>query len=268
MLRPSQTRETESLEDVALLALDFGRLLMEAGASARHVDETTARVAVGLGAERVELSVGYASLVITVGTGVITVVNGSYGVTRMCKVGPLGVNESLFRAVNALAGRIGQGDLSTAEARTELTNLLQNSVRHSDWVVAVAVGVACAAFGRLLGVDWAGVGPIFVAATVAQRVRRQLALYHVNVFISAMVVAFLGSGLCALGARWLGSQTLPKDMIAPVLLLVPGVPAFNAQYDTLEGHPALGSARAVWVMVMLVFMALGVWLAQGLLGGR
>jgi uncharacterized membrane protein YjjP (DUF1212 family) len=261
MLRPSQTRETESLEDIALLALDFGRLLMEAGASARGVDETTAKVAVGLGAKRVELSVGYASLVIMVGIE-------SRVVTRMCKVGPLGVNESLFRAVNALAGRIGQGGFSTTEARIELTELLQNSVRHSDWVVAVAVGVACAAFGRLLGVDWAGVGPIFVAATIAQRVRRQLASYHVNVFISAIAVAFLGSGLCALGARWLGSQTLPKDMIAPVLLLVPGVPAFNAQYDTLEGHPALGSARAVWVMVLLVFMALGVWLAQGLLGGR
>jgi uncharacterized membrane protein YjjP (DUF1212 family) len=33
-------------------------------------------------------------------------------------------------------------------------------------------------------------------------------------------------------------------MIAPVLLLVPGVPAFNAQYDILEGRPTLGSARA------------------------
>jgi uncharacterized membrane protein YjjP (DUF1212 family) len=55
-------------------------------------------------------------------------------------------------------------------------------------------------------------------------------------------------------------------MIATVLLLVPGVPAFNAQHDILGGHPTLGSARAVFVLVMLVFMTLGVWLAQGFLG--
>jgi uncharacterized membrane protein YjjB (DUF3815 family) len=54
-------------------------------------------------------------------------------------------------------------------------------------------------------------------------------------------------------------------MIAGVLLLVPGVPSLNAQNDILEGHPTLGSARAVWVMVMLVFLTLGVWLAQMLL---
>jgi len=121
-------------------------------------------------------------------------------------------------------------------------------------------------FGRLLGVDWAGVGPIFVGAALGQMVRRQLALHHVNSFIAAAVVAVLGSALSGFGARWTGSHTMATDMIAPVLLLVPGVPAFNAQYDILEGHPALGSARAVWVMVMLIFMTVGVWLAQGLSG--
>jgi uncharacterized membrane protein YjjP (DUF1212 family) len=50
------------------------------------------------------------------------------------------------------------------------------------------------------------------------------------------------------------------------LLLVPGVPALNAQNDILEGRPTLGSARAVWVMVILVFIAAGVRLAQGVLG--
>jgi uncharacterized membrane protein YjjP (DUF1212 family) len=134
--------------------------------------------------------------------------------------------------------------------------------------VAVAVGVACAAFGRLLGVDWAGVAPILIASAVGQMVRRQLALHHVNVFISATAVAFLGSTLCGLGARWAGSQTLATDIIAPVLLIVPGVPAFNAEYDILEGHPTIGGSRAIWVVVIVVFMTVGVWLAQGLLGVR
>jgi len=242
-----------------MVSLEFARLLMEAGASARHVDEVTAQVAAGLGSERVDLRIGYASLTITLGVG-------TSAVTRMCKVAALGVNESLYRRLSEAAARIRQGGFTVSKAHTELTRLLQDSRRHPDWVIAVAVGLACAAFGRLMGVDWAGVGPIFVAAAFAQMVRRQLALHKINVFISTAVVAFLGASLCGFAARWVGSHTVPTDMIATVLLLVPGVPSFNAQYDILEGRPTLGSARAVWVVVMLIFMTLGVWFAQGVLG--
>lgn len=247
------------MEEVATLALEFGRSLMAAGSSACHVDESMAKVARGLGAERVDVRVGYASLTITIGLG-------AERVTRMCTVGPLTVNESLHRALSAAAVQIGRGNCTVAEARTELTRLLQNTPRYPDLIVALAVGVACAAFGRLLGVDWAAVGALFVAATLGQIVRRQLALHEINVFISATVVAFLGSALCGFGARWAGSQTVATSMIATVLLLVPGVPSFNAEYDILAGRPTLGSARAVWVMILLVFMTVGVWFAQGLLG--
>jgi uncharacterized membrane protein YjjP (DUF1212 family) len=249
------------LEEIAMLTLEFGRLVMEAGASARHVDEITTQVAVGLGAERVDLRVDYGSLAITIGAG-------PDAVTRMRRVGPLSANETLHRSLSDAAARIGRGVFTLTEARAELTHLRQNSPSHPDWFVAVAVGVACAAFGRLLGVDGVGVAPILIASALGQMVRRQLALHHVNVFISATAVAFLGSALCGLGARWVGSQTLATDIIAPVLLLVPGVPAFNAEYDILEGHPTIGGSRAIWVVVMVIFMTVGVWLAQGLLGVR
>jgi uncharacterized membrane protein YjjP (DUF1212 family) len=55
-------------------------------------------------------------------------------------------------------------------------------------------------------------------------------------------------------------------MVAAVLLLVPGVPALNALNDILEGRPTLGSARAVFVAVVLVFMTVGIWLGKALLG--
>jgi uncharacterized membrane protein YjjP (DUF1212 family) len=261
MLTTDEKRGSESLEAISMLTLEFGRLAMEAGSSARHVEEISTQVAVGLGAERVDLRVDYASLAVTIGVG-------SDGLTRMCRVGPLSVNETLHRALSDAAARIGQGGFTLTEARAELTHLRQNCPSHPDWFVAVAVGAACAAFGRLLGVDWAGVAPILIASALGQIVRRQLALHHVNVFISATAVAFLGSALCRLGARWAGSQTLATDIIAPMLLLVPGVPAFNAEYDILEGHPTIGASRAIWVVVMVVFMTVGVWLAQGLLGVR
>ena len=83
---------------------------------------------------------------------------------------------------------------------------------------------------------------------------------------SAAQVAFFGAALSGLTARWAGSHTVDTAMTAAVLLLVPGVPSLNAQNDILEGRPTLGSARAVWVAVILVFITTGVWLGQALLG--
>jgi hypothetical protein len=65
-----------------------------------------------------------------------------------------------------------------------------------------------------------------------------------------------------LGARWVGSATITTAMIASILTLVPGVPAVNALSDILEGHPTLGSARAVTVVVILIFVAAGLWLGN------
>lgn len=242
-----------------MLAMEFGRWLMESGASAAIVDEFVARVARGLGAQRVDLRVGYASLAITVGIG-------GEGITRMRKVGPLGVNQRLDQGLRRLAHRVERGELRCGEARAELERLVRETPRHPGWFVDVAVGVACAAFGRLLGVDWAAVGPIFTAAAIGQCVRRQFAGRQVNVFISATLVAFLASVLSGLGARWLGSTKVDTAMTAAVLLLVPGVPLLNAQNDILDGRPTLGSARVVWVAVILVFLTVGVWLGQMVIG--
>jgi len=247
-----------SLEPIAMAALDAGRLLMEAGASAHGVEEIVDQVARGLGAERVDLRIGYASLAITVGIG-------NEGITRMRKVGNLGVNQRVDQELRHLADRVQRRELTPAETSAQLEGLVAKTPRHSPLVMAVAVGLACAAFGRLLGVDWAGTGPVFLAATIGQFVRRDLITRHVNVFICATAVSFLSSVLGGLGARWAGSQTVATAMIASILLLVPGVPSFNAQNDILEGRPTLGSARAVWVVVILIFITVGLGLGQALL---
>ena len=241
-----------------MAALDAGRVLMEAGASAQSVDTIVAQVARGLGAERVDLRIGYASLAITIGIG-------GDGITRMRKVGPIGVNLGLDRAVRHLASRVTQEGLSPEETSAELDRFGRETPSHSTWVTAVAVGLACAAFGRLLQADWLATGPIFMGAAIAQIVRRNLAVRQVNVFIGAVVVAFVGAMLGGFGARLAGSETVATSMIAAILLLVPGVPSLNAQNDILDGRPTLGSARTVWVAVILIFATVGLWLGQMLL---
>ena len=257
-LIPDDSGSTPALEPMAMAALDAGRMLMEAGASANSIDEIVAKFARGLGADRVDLRIGYASLAITIGIG-------PNGITRMREVGPLGVNQRLDQELWRLAERVSRQELSTEQTRAELTRLATKTPRHSAWVMAVAVGLACAAFGRLLKMDWAGAGPVFLAAAIGQFVRRDLLARRVNVFICATLVSFLSSVLGGLGAHWAHSTTIATAMIASILLLVPGVPSVNAQSDILEGHPTLGSARAVSVAVILIFVAAGLWLGQVLL---
>ena len=242
-----------------MLALEFGRLLMECGASARIVEQAVGTVARGLGAERVDLRIGYASLAVTVGIG-------GEGITRMRKIGPLGVNQRLDQALHELISAVGRGELTAIAARSQLAGLAQNPPRHPGVVVDLAVGIACASFGRLLGVDWPALGPVFLASALGQECRHRFAARQVNVFIGTAIVALIASALSGMGAFLLGSSTVSIAMVASVLLLVPGVPLLNALFDILEGRPTLGSARVVWGGVALVFLAVGLWAGEILLG--
>jgi uncharacterized membrane protein YjjP (DUF1212 family) len=238
-----------------MAALEAGCMLMEAGANAASVERIVTVVANGLGAERVDLRIGYASIAIT-----ITV--GQSGITRMCKVGHHGVNQRLDQEVWNMARRVSCGQLTPEQTRQSLARLAKETPRHSPSLTALSVGLACAAFGRLLGVDWSGIGPVLLAATAGQYLRAKLLARHVNVFLCTTLVSFLSSAAAGMGARWAGSETFAAAMLASILLLVPGVPAVNAQSDILQGRPTLGSARLATVVMALIFIAVGLWAAQ------
>ena len=251
--------ESPSLEPLAMLALDAGRMLMETGASASSVEDLVRKVAHGLGAETVDLRIGYASLA-------MTVFQGHHGITRMRRVGHLGVNMRLAQEIWLLADRVSERSLSVQQARAELDRIATGTPRYSPWTTAVAVGLACASFGRLLDVDWPAVGPIFLASTAGQYLRHTLLKHRINVYLCVALTALVSSLIGSFGAHWSGSKTITTAMLASVLLLVPGIPAVNAQSDILDGHPTLGSARAVTVIMTLIFMAAGLWIGPMLLG--
>lgn len=246
-----------ALEQIAMVALQAARVLMESGARSKVAHQCAVMVAQGLGGENVAFRSGYASLAITVASGVNTI-------SRMIDVGPHGVNHKLDQGIRGLAVRVAQGGMTPPETQAEIDRLVRGTKRHPPWLVALAVGLACAAFGRLLGVDWLGFAAVAVASTVGQYVRHLLLHRRINVFVVAAVIAFIAASLGGLGARWLGSGTENLALMASVLLLVPGVPALNAQIDIMEGSPTLGSARAVTVIFIMVFLTVGVWLAQAM----
>jgi uncharacterized membrane protein YjjP (DUF1212 family) len=247
------------LEQIAVATLLIGRLLMETGDRAEVVHEDCSIVAHGFGADRVDLRSGCASIDITVGRGPSTI-------TRTMEVGPHGVDHRLSQAIRDLVRRIRQDSLTPPEALADAARLKRDTPHFIPWLVGLAAGIACAAFGRLLGLDWPAFLPVAAAGAIGQAIRRVMLRRGVNVFVIAASVAFLSSSLAGLIASRVGSATVNVAMVASVLMLVPGVPALNAQSDIMEGHPTLGTARAVCVIMLLTFIAIGVLLAQVFLG--
>jgi uncharacterized membrane protein YjjP (DUF1212 family) len=247
------------LEKIAMAALRMARVLVECGARVRVVHQGATLVARGLGVEPVGLRTGYASQEITVRSGANTI-------TRMMTIGPHGVNHRLDHAMRALAARVSKGGMTVDEVEAEMDRLAKTTPRHPLWLVALAVGMACAAFGRLLGIDWLAFGPVFFGGVLGQALRMFLHRRGVNSYVVAAAIAFVAAGTAGAGARLVGSTTLNLAMMAAILLLVPGVPATNAQTDIMDGYPSMGSARAVSVLMVMIFATCGVWLAETLLG--
>ncbi len=246
-------------ERIALVALRFAKILMESGSSARIVHEGAQMVVKGLGADYLGLRTGYASLAITVG-------NGQNTLSRMVEIGRMGVNHRLDHAVRRLAARIAAGGYTPQQADDLLTRLQRRTPRHPAWFVALAVGLACASFGRLFGMDWPSFPFVWIASAAAQYLRHLLFHRGMNAFVVSAVIAFASSIMAGLGAKAGGSETVGLAMMASILLLVPGVPATNAQSDIMDGYPTLGSARAVSVAMIMVFATVGIWIAQTILG--
>ena len=249
------------LERYANAALKAGRIMMESGASVSVVHRGITMIARGFGVETIGLRSGYTSIAMTVHVADQTI-------TRMLQVGRLGVNHRLDLAVRQLCARAEKGGMSVEEVEAELARLVRETPRHPAWFTAVAVGLACASFGRLLGVDWLAFGPVWLAGAIGQYLRHHLLHRGVNIFIVAGAIAFLSATLGGLGAIALQSATVQLAMMASILLLVPGVPSTNAQTDIMDGYPTIGSARAVWVLMIMLFAATGVWFAEELLGTR
>ena len=247
------------LERIALVALKAARILLQSGARVKVVHEGAALVGKGLGADIIGMRAGYASLEITVS-------NGANTITRMTSVGAHGVNHRLDHAARELCLKVSRGGMSVAAVEAAIDDLPGAVPHYGAVTVALAVGIACAAFGRLLGTDWAAFLPVFLAGTAGQYIRHILGARGTNAYVIAAVIAFFAAALGGLGAKLAGSGTVPLAMIAATLLLVPGVPATNAQTDIMDGYPSMGSARAVAVLMVMIFVTVGVWIAEVMLG--
>jgi uncharacterized membrane protein YjjP (DUF1212 family) len=115
-----------------------------------------------------------------------------------------------------------------------------------------------------LNAAWLSFVPTLAGAAAGQWLQHSLLGRKQNVFLVAGIVSFVSAVVAGLGGRLLGSGHLEIATMAAVLLLVPGVAVLNAQLDAIDGKPNLAAARGLRVAYLLLFMTLGLVLAQQL----
>jgi len=247
-----------SLNQVAQLCLGIGRRLLEWGAGARIVQEAIQRVARSFGCRAVEVYSQHAAVIVMLR-------RDEEFCMEMGKVGEHGVNLSRAEHLLAMTEKIAAGQLDYTLAMAKAEQVSAAPPRYPGWVVCMATGLACAAFGRLLQTDWPSFIPIAMGSAIGQRIRMALMRKGQNIFLTWGITALASALLAGLGSRLAGSSTMEIACVASVLLLVPGVAVLNAQLDVLDGKPNLASARVLRVLFLILFMTLGLMIAQRLL---
>ena len=246
-----------SLSSRVDLLVQTGSLLLQHGADAGRVEASLQQMEAGLGIERIDVVVMSKTLL-------LTATRQDAHHTRVARVPIVGVNMNSLNEVEQLLGLFQQGRVTPGQLAVILEQIAILPHHYSRGMIVAATGLACAAFCRLFGGDWAALAITGVASAVAAWVRMELNRRQVNYFLVVLITA-LAASLLASSALWV-SQTPQSALTAAVLLLVPGVPLINASVDILRGHISAGLARATTSLVVFLGIALGlgivVWLLQ------
>lgn len=251
--------EREELRDVIDLALWAGQLLLQYGAESDRVEETVHRLGTGLGCD-------WMDILVSPNVIIATTISGEEFRTKTRRVVTMGINMTVLAEINELKHQVSAGRMNRFQVRRELERIGKVQPAYNRWVVVLAVGLACAAFSRLLGGD-AGVFLVtMVAASTAMFVRQELARRQINSLLVVIVTAFVAGLLGSAATVYRLSAEPQLALAASVLLLVPGVPLINAAEDLIKGHLVTGIVRGITGGLVSMCIALGLLLALRLAG--
>lgn len=250
----------DELRDVIDLALWAGQLLLQMGAETARVEETVHRLGTGLGCTWLDILVSPNAIV-------ATTISGEAFRTKVRRVVRFGgVNLTAVAVVNRLSRQVNRGELDRAGVRAALEEITARPHAYPRLLVAVLVGLACAAFSQLFGGDGVVFAVTWLAAAIAMFIRQSLTQRHTNALLNVVITAFV-AGLIASSATIFQWSTRPQiALAASVLLLVPGVQLVNASEDLLKGHMVTGITRGINGGLISLGIALGLALALGVAG--
>lgn len=252
-------RGAADVEAVAHAALRIGRLLLANGADTTLVQISVARFAAALGCEA-QLMVSYEALL-------LTIVAGDHFRTKIGhRVPAMNVALATVEAVSHLVAEVEGGRLGLTAATAALEAIEHRAPDYGRWLVVAMLGLTAGSLSRLFGGDWATFAVAGLAGAVGTWLRQELGSRHANPiaipFFAACVSGVIGGAAVRLGM----SDTPSLCLVAPGMIIVPGVPLINGVQDMIRNHMTLGISRLGFGAVITSAIAFGLFVATVLTG--
>lgn len=243
--------QTKREQEILLLALNAGRILLENGAEVTRVEDTVLRICRHYGLKSAS------SFVLSNG---IFLTSGSEDETQFAKVQQIPVNAanlSRVAEVNQLSRQISAGCCTLEEAKAVLEQI-DHSPEFPWWAQTAAAGMAGACFSFMFG----GHLNDFFCSLMIGSLLQLFMLRLGKPFFSKIVRNILGSALVTLLSIFcyqlgLGSR-LESMMVGGIILLVPGLAFTNGIRDIAAGDYISGSVRMMDAVLVFFSIALGV----------
>ncbi len=246
-------------EEVAHLALQLGRLLLSNGADTAHAKESVERFTRSLGYDA-HLLITYEALLLTV------ITNRDFRTKIGSHVPATLVNMAAVESVNRVVDETTAGSLDATQIATRLEDLEHAKPLYPSWLVAASLGLTGASLSRLFGGDWSVFATVYVAAFLGTVLRQQLGRRHTHPLAIPFLAALVSGIIGGLGMKLHPGNSPALCLIAPGMLLVPGVPLINSIRDALNNNMVLSLARLSFGLLVVVAIALGLVAATAVTG--
>jgi uncharacterized membrane protein YjjP (DUF1212 family) len=255
----TDTPDLAHVERVAHVALRAGRLLLLNGADTEQVQEAVTRLAAVFGCD--------AHLMPSYETLLLTIVAGAHFRTKLGHHIPaLGVGMSALEAIGRAIDEAEEGRRGLAAVEAALDTVEHRPPAYGPWLIVVALGLTAASLSRLFGGDWPTFGVAGLAGAAGTWLRLQLGRRQSNPVFIPFAAACLGGVIGGLGARLGLSGTPALCLVAPGMILVPGVPLINSVQDLLRNHIVMGVSRLTFAGMVTIAVAFGLFVATVMTG--
>jgi uncharacterized membrane protein YjjP (DUF1212 family) len=218
---------SSSLDVLARLTLQLGRILLLNGTDTEQVQLSLSRFAAAFGADE-SLLTTYEAVLVSVAA------DGEIRTKISCRVPGMGVGMTAIEAPNRLVDDVCAGRLRLEEVQAELDAIEHRSSAHAEWFVAAALGMTAASLSRLFGGDLLACLATGLADAAGAWARLKLAHRRVNPVLTAFAVA-------------------------PAMILIPGVPLISGILDMIRNHVTIGMCRLGFAALVVLAIALGLF---------
>lgn len=254
--------EPTPLEEVSHLTLKVGRILFQNNADTGEVEDSVRRFASAFGCE--------AHLLVTYKTLLLTLISNQQFRTKAGNSVPaMNVNMAAVAAVKALVADVEAGGaMALEEIRRKLDEIERQPPIYRRWIVVAGLSLTAASLSRLFGGDWPTFFVTFVAGSAGTWLRQEMGRRGWNLFFIAFAAAF-ASGVIAGIAVLLKLSDMPAlCLVAPGMIIVPGVPLVNCVRDMIKNHMAIGISRLGLATMITLAIAVGLFAATAVTGAQ